>query len=172
MSLITVTGLPRSGTAFVATLLQLHPYCLAYHELAAYRKDWREALKEFDLDADYIADCNTYGYLKQYDVTPDKRVYIMNTPQYAHRAAEKACRKKIDPQLMVNLARIGEIWATENDCLVIDRKKVFTLEGCREIWTYCFDDIFPVVKVAELVKLNIQQHNAHVHFGEGSKFEL
>lgn len=170
--LITVTGLPRSGTAFVSQLLQLHPHCLAYHELAAYRKDWREALKEYKWEADFVADCNTYGYLKEYDVIPDKRVYIQSSPSQSHQSSEIACKKKIDPQLMINLARIGEIWSQENDCLVIDRKKVFTLEGCRDIWMYCFDQFFPDYKVKELVKLNIQQHNAHVHFGEGSKFEL
>jgi len=170
--LITVTGLPRSGTAFVSMLLNLHPDCMAYHELAAYRKDWRDVLTTHEFDADYIADCNTYGYLREYDVVPDKRIYIISSPAQSHRSSELACKKKIEPHLMINLSRIGELWAIENECFVIDRKKVFTLEGCRDIWTYCFDDPFPDYKVKELIKLNIQQHNAHVHFGEGSKFEL
>lgn len=172
MGLITITALPRSGTAFLSMLLSLHPDCLAYHELAAYRRDWREVLKDSELDADYIVDCNTYGFLKQYDVIPNKKVYIVNSPASAHFASEKACRKKIDPQLMINLARLGEDWSKEGNCLVLEKKEVFTLEGCRKVWLHCFDDIFPDLKVKELVKLNIQHHNAHVIFGENSKFEL
>lgn len=169
---ILVTGLPRSGTAFVSMLLNLHPDCVAHHELAAYEKNWREYLTSLVFEVDFIADCNTYGYLQQYDFHSDKKIYIVHTPTESHTSAEVATRKKIDPHLMINLARIGEQWAVFNECLVIDRKKVFTLEGCMEIWAYLFDDPMPTKKVEQLIKLNIQQHNAHVHFGENSKFEL
>jgi len=168
--LITITGLPRSGTAFLSMLCQLHPDCLSYHELAAFDTDWKNTI--LNSEADIVCDCNTYGYLRQAELPSDKRVYITSHPSQAHRSSEIACKKKIDPQLLINLNRIGEKWALEKGAYVIDRKKVFTLEGCREIWLYCFDDYFPVEKVEAMLRLNIQQHQPDVICADGKKFVL
>lgn len=166
--LITVTGLPRTGTAFVSMLLALNPDCISYHELASYDADWRNTV----MLPSICADCNTYGYLPEYDVEPDKRVYIVGNIQNSHRSAEKACQRVIPFSRMYDLWDAGSTWAAFNDCFVIGRGDVFTVGGCENIWRYCFDTEPPTEKIRQLVKLNIQHHNAHIQFGEGKTFKL
>jgi hypothetical protein len=167
--LITVSALPRSGTAFVSMLLSLHPDCVGYHELAAYDSDWRNTIRKNKI----TADCNTYGYLPDYDAEPDKRIYIINTITDSHRSAEMACRKVISHELMLRLEDAGTTWAVFNDCYVIDRSQVFTESGSEGMWRYCFPDTPPPMeKIRQLIKLNIQHHNAHILFGQGKEFKL
>lgn len=166
--LITLTGLPRSGTAFMSTLLNMNEFCIAYHELAAYDRNWRNTIA--NTESQYVADCNTYGYLPQADMNSDRRVYIKSDARQSKASSEMACQKQVDLELLLKLQLIGDDWAT--GALHIEREDVFTLDGCRRVWEYCFTEPFPEVKIRQLIKLNIQHHEPHIHFGRGVEFVL
>ena len=166
--LITVTGLPRSGTAFVSMLLQMHPDCVAYHELAAYDRNWRTTL--FNNWWDIVADCNTYAFMPEAWIRADKMIMIDSDVVQSHVSSEIACRKLIDPELMPTLRVMLEKWRDRFDPMVINRNDVFTFEGCVAIWEYCFGKPVPYHKIQQLVKLNVQHKDPHIKFGPDVEF--
>lgn len=166
--LITVTGLPRSGTAFVSMLLQMHPDCVAYHELAAYDRNWRTTL--YDNWWDIVADCNTYAFMPEAWIRADKMIMIESDVVQSHVSSEIACRKLIDPDLMPTLKVMLEKWRDRYDPMVIQRNDVFTFEGCVAIWEYCFGKPVPYHKIQQLVKLNVQHKDPHIKFGPDVEF--
>jgi hypothetical protein len=168
--LITLAGLPRSGTAFCSTLLSLNRDCIAYHELANYDRGWRHTLLTSRFR--YVADCSTYGFLKEAELPSDKRIFLTHDVKISHERAELACLKAIHPSLIPRFKAAGEEWAEIYDALTLSKEEVFTVDGCFRIWTYCFTESFPDEKVQQLLKLNIQHHNAHIIFGKNSNFVL
>ncbi len=120
-----------------------------------------------------MADCNTYGFMPQAQMSTDRAVYIQNIPIKSKISAEEACKKPVSIRLLEDQYDQGLFWAKENNALVLHRDRVFTMEGCEKIWYHCFEQTyFPVHKVTELLKLNIQHHNPHIVFGENAKLEL
>lgn len=166
--LITVTGLPRSGTAFVSMLLQMHPDCVAYHELAAYDRNWRTTL--FDNWWNIVADCNTYAFMPEAWIRADRMIMIESDIVQSHVSSEIACRKLIDPDLMPALKVLLDKWRERYDPMVIQRNDVFTFEGCVAIWEYCFGKPVPYHKIQQLVKLNVQHKDPHIKFGPDVEF--
>ncbi len=152
-----VTGLPRSGTAFVSTLLNLHPDCLSYHELASYSRNWRDELMIMRSEYEYVADCNTYGCLAEYAFHTDLKIYIQTPVEYSLRSSEKLLGQSLTDQVefFSDLLDAGLEWAD----LVIQREDVFSLNGMQVIWEAVFGDPFPEYKAAQLLKLNVQHHS-------------
>ena len=166
--IITVTGLPRSGTAFVSMLLNLHPDCVAYHELAAYDRDWKRTME--DSYYDYVADCSTYGFMPDAWLRSGKRIMIDSDPIQSHVSAEIACRKLIDPDTMPALRQMLDDWRNRFNPMVIHRNEVFTFDGCVAIWEHCFGKPVPYHKIEQLVKLNVQHKDPHIRFGPDVEF--
>lgn len=166
--IITVTGLPRSGTAFVSMLLNLHPDCVAYHELAAYDRDWKRTIE--DSYYDYVADCSTYGFMPDAWLRSSKRIMIDSDPIQSHVSSEIACRKLIDPDTMPALRQMLEDWRDRFNPMVIHRNEVFTFDGCVAIWEHCFGKPVPYDKIEQLVKLNVQHKDPHIRFGADVEF--
>ena len=168
--LITVTGLPRSGTAFVSMLLNLHPECISYHELASYGTDWRDVI--LNNEADIVADCSTYGFMDCAELPSDRRVFIDSKAVQSHKSSEIACRKEISLDVIKGLQIMAYEWCEKWDPMIIRREDVFTVHGCARIWRYCFGDEIPYHKIAELVKLNVQHKDPHIQFGADRIFRL
>jgi hypothetical protein len=169
-TLITVTGLPRSGTGFVSMLLQLHPDCLSYHELAAYDRNWRSTL--LDNEADIVADCSTYGFMPEARMPSNKRVMIDSDAVQSKRSAEVACRKVVMLDDIIALQILLYQWQDRYKPFVIDRNQVFTIRGCCDIWEYCFDMEAPIEKIEQFVKFNVQHKDPHIRFGADVEFIL
>lgn len=168
--IITVTGLPRSGTAFVSMLLQLHPECMSYHELAAYDRDWKNTI--LNSEADIVADCSTYGFMPEASLPSKKRVMIDSDVVQSKRSAEIACRKAVSLDDMIALQILLYQWQDLYRPFVIDRNQVFTVRGCCDIWEFCFDQAAPVEKIEQLVKLNVQHKDPHIVFGADVEFHI
>lgn len=148
-----VTGLPRSGTAFISTLLNLHPECIAYHELAAYDLQWREAI--LNSPYEYVSDCSTYAHLS--DIHYDKVVYIEYDHERSKERTEIALNKRFTS--FENIDRDMREWVFKRDHLNVSREMVFTIDGMKRIWEYLFTDTFPIDRAEVLLRLNIQVHN-------------
>lgn len=169
--LITVTGLPRSGTAFVSNLLQMHPDCVAFHELASYSRDWRNVI--LDNEADIVADCSTYGFIDAAQMPSTHRIFIDSNPRQSQKSSEVACRKKVDYDLIKGLQYMAYEWVERWNPMIIRREDVFTVHGCARIWQYCFgEEYIPYEKIQQIVKLNVQHKDPHIQFGPDKIFEL
>lgn len=154
-----ITGLPRSGTAFVSSLLNLNPEVIAYHELAAYDRNWRYTLSQPRINYSIVCDCNTYGFVT--DFAYNKCVYIDYDPVKSAQAAQAALQMQMDPEKFIELEKQAWEWSEKNSALIISRNEIFTLDGQWKLWTYLFQGRrFPYTKIKEMCKLNIQHHNA------------
>ena len=168
--LITVTGLPRSGTAFVSMLLNLHPDCVSYHELASYGTDWRDVILENE--SDIVADCSTYGFMENAQLDSDVRIFIESNAEQSWSSSEKACRKTIPIETIQALEIMAYEWVEKYDPMIILRENVFTVHGCARIWRHCFGGPVPYQKIAELVKLNVQHKDPHIQFSNERIFRI
>lgn len=170
--IIRVVGMPRSGTAFASMLLNLHPDCIAYHELVAYDPNWKNTIE--NSDHEYVADCNTYGFLHDANIPCSVRIYLDRDAKSSHKASEKAFLKKIDYQKLENMRKMANKWAIDNRAYVVKQGGIFTLEGMHDVWRVAFGEFvpFPMDKCMELLKLNVQHHDSYVKFGEGVVFKL
>ena len=161
MTLIQIYGLPRSGTAFISTMLNMNPRCIAYHELFE-KTDQAPAIIDRMLKAyTYVADCNTHGWLMK-DYRPgDVRICIRRDTDSSIKAVEKRIKKKIDLRKYDYFATKLDQWALESDAMVVYYEHLFTLDTLGRIWDRCFkgSDLFPVYKVAALLELNIQMNS-------------
>jgi len=168
--LITVTGLPRSGTGFVSMLLQMHPECMSYHELASYGTDWREVI--LNNESDIVADCSTYGFLDNAQLPSNVRIFIESDVEQSCKSSEIACRKPIDLDVMRGFQIMAYEWAEANNAMLIWRDDVFTVHGCARIWRCAFGERPPYEKLAEFVKFNVQHKNPHLQFGDHRIFHI
>lgn len=170
--IIRVVGMPRSGTAFASMVLNLHPDCIAYHELAAYDKNWKEILLENE--ADMVADCNTYGFLHEAEIPVSVLIYLDRNAEDSCKASIKATGHELTVQQFINLHRMMGQWALDNNAYVMSEGTIFTLDGMEILWKTAFGNHveFPIEKAAELLKLNVQHHKPSIRFGKGVRFEV
>lgn len=107
-----------------------------------------------------VADCSTYGYLPEANMPSDIRILIANDPNKSHYSSEKLLNTTLDRSTFYALDEQSRRWARNTDALIIETPRIFTVSGCRDLWTYCFYEPFPEQKVRQLLKLNIQHHEA------------
>ena len=157
--IIRVVGMPRSGTAFVSMLFQLHPDILSYHEMAHFDGNWKKTLTYHENDV--VVDCNTYGFLPMFDIKCDSYVYIDYDAKDSALRSSIAIRSEVPITHTEEVRRQGLIWAKKNNALILSRDEVFSLHGLRKIWVHTLGGNveFPDKKVKEMLKLNIQHHN-------------
>lgn len=164
--IIKIVGMPRSGTGFAATILGLHPYCMSYHELAAYDKNWKRTL--MNNGCDYVVDATTYGHLEQATIPHTVAIYLNRDAASSHEASKIAFQKPMDPVLFDRLHLDGLAWVIKNDAEFFNTGEVFTLAGMKRLWelSYANNLEFPTDKMIQLQKMNIQHHNGSVIFGD------
>ena len=170
--IIRVIGVPRSGTAFASMLLQLYPDCNAYHEMAAYDKNWKKVICEND--ADYVADCNTYGFLPEAFIPSSVNIFLNRDKWESRRSAEVALGLRLDEHKFGELHSLANMWAIRHDAVILDQGEIFTMEGMEKLWTAAFGEFihFPHTKAAQLLRLNIQVNEPKKMVYEGRVFEV
>lgn len=170
--IIRVIGMPRSGTAFASMLLALHPDCVSYHELAADDKNWKMTITENE--SDYVADCNTYGFLEEAVIPHTVLIYLDRNPVASLESTLKATHHKLELRQFEQLHQRLTKWALDNDAFVMNEGEVFSLDGMLKLWVTAFGSHveFPHYKVEQLEKLNIQHKNPQIVFGKDGGFEL
>lgn len=149
---ITVTGLPRSGTAFVSAMLNLNPNAIAYHERGAYNFPADESYH-------YVIDCTTVLF-----TGCDKMVVIDSDPVYSSaRSFHEMRLNGIDPtqdgymKLVhdMNLRWRAALEEAGQQAEVLWVNRLFDMEALKKIWRFCFEEEFPEHKVEQLLKLRI-----------------
>ena len=156
--LIQITGLPRSGTAFLSAFLSLHPECIAYHELVNYEDNYRLVLTDALKRYPYVVDCSTYGYLDGCVYQESKKVLIQRPMQESLRRSEVVMGAVIAIEKYEELVEKIEEWTENNDVLTVDFSRLFTPTALSRIWEFCFgsSDYFSREKAELFCRLNIQ----------------
>lgn len=157
-NLIQITGLPRSGTAFVATFLALHPECVSFHELIMKSDDYRKKILYTTKTNKFVVDSSTYGFLPQCTFKESKKVYIERDFWESKNSLERALKLNIDEKFYYdNLIEIKK-WKEENLVYQVKFKELFKVETLERLWQYCFGSLeYFVREKAELfLDMNIQ----------------
>ena len=158
--LIQISGLPRSGTAFMSVFMSLCPTCIGVHELGVSSDDWREELHELLTEHRFVADCSTYAHIKKLRIQNGKRVFIVQDPETSRIKSEKAFKYTIPEGSFNWLYDSGLEWVNETHGMVIQLSDLFCVETLERVWKYAFEDesVFPTRKVTELIAMNIQRN--------------
>ena len=162
--LLNVFGLPRSGTAFVSTMLNLNPRCIAYHELYEKTPQYHQTIARMLRAYSFVADCNTHGWLTKYPMPASKTVVVWRDPKQSFQATQKRIGQPLDAPSWDWCARKLEQFSKNEDVMVVYYENLFSLHTMGTIWDYLFSgtELFPVYKVANLLELNIQMQNMDI----------
>jgi len=166
--IVQVTALPRSGTAFITTMLNLCPHCEAVHELITTDRNWRNTVQ---IMADrpetgfVFADVGTYQFLPKASIGTSRKVYIRQDHVAARAKARAAF--KFDPGPLDWLATSADEWAIHCIALVIPFEQLFEMQTLMKIWDWCLPgNPFPESKVRTLLSMNVQRMNPDVVFAK------
>lgn len=169
-TLIQIAGVPRSGTAFLAAFLSLHPKCVANHELAATDPNWKETIRNQLEHWEFVVDSTTYGWLPKATFEAAKRIGITRSPAESSHCATKAFKYEVDSGSMNYCYDQIVEWAHSG--FLADYSDLFRVDSLRNIWHWCFGDLcfFSEEKARLFISLNIQRMNPEVVFSkENSK---
>lgn len=160
-NLFQITGLPRSGTAFISTMFSLERDCIGLHEEGAENRNWKKTIDDLLLRYEFVADCTTYGFLPKASRTESVKVYLNKDPELSRSECQERFKYEIPFGSFDQLKVIADRWAIENNALVIDAKDLFNISSLKKIWDHCFAGrrLFPEDKVSRLVTMNIQRQN-------------
>lgn len=148
-----ITGLPRSGTAWLANTLSLVPEIMCYHEADALNFDWE--LDEVSQRYDYVGNssCNT-AFTLRWDAPV--KFYIFRPWEDCKRSLGNA---GIGTKGFENIAKVVHDYARENSekLIKINFEDLFQVETIelilREIG---FTGEIPTEKIKQACRMNVQ----------------
>lgn len=164
-----VTGLPRSGTAFVAAFLNLHPECFCHHDLAAERDDWKEYSEYLNKRWEFVGEASTYGWLPRAARPGAPTVLIVRNPEEVNKSIEKILGRTTGLDPLIKALEDAKRWADQTGAFVIDFRVLFQVETLRVLWEHVFQGSlvpFPFEKAALALTMNTQRHDPKKAFGD------
>ncbi len=160
-----VTGLPRSGTGFITVFLNLHPSCVAHHDIASETDDWRGYSERMEETVEHVIEVSTYGWLPKAH-RPGRKVFIDRDPVEIVQSMNDTLGIPHNVGQYHMLRRTALQWAKDNDALIIPFEALFTDELLEVIWGHLFGNYrFPVEKARILLNMNIQRHHPELMLG-------
>lgn len=167
---IQITGLPRCGSAFLATLLNLTPRCIGFHDVISTDVHWLDTLERARDEYDFVADCGTYQFLPKATIPGATKVFIRRPSSESREEAQKRFGYPIDPGSYRLLETLAEEWIAEERPLVVNYATLWNVRSLEEIWNHCFagEVRFPEQKAALLLHNNIQRHDPEKAFAMDS----
>lgn len=156
--LIQITGLPRSGTAFMSVLMSMHPQCISYHELIAKSEDFRNDLTDSLKRHKYVVDSSTTGYMESCVFESSKKIYINRTASESLKSVKNAGFNDVNPYFYDELAKKIESWKLKYEVLEVKYENLFNPETLKSIWVYAFgsDEHFVTEKVMNMCDMRIE----------------
>jgi hypothetical protein len=173
-----ISALPRSGTAFLSALFNLHPGCICFHELPATDRGWKDTRARARAHWPVVGESGTYSWTPKAIIPESRKVYIRRDWRESRRRFNRAARWSPSEPDYEALAAAVEAWARDHGALIIPFAAPFPLETLERIWTHCLgsDCPFPAEKAAMLAGMNIQRANPaqmfakHVMTGRKEEF--
>ena len=170
--LIQVAGLPRSGTAWVAMLLALHPRCISFHDIISSEVDWRGSIQRALASWDWVADCGTYQYAPGATVPESIKIGIVQPPEQSRLRANKAFNQQA-AEGSYDALEEWLLWWLQQDrqSLVVRREDLWKdSTASRLIWEHAFGigEPFPEEKVRFLLSMEVQRIHPETAFAADS----
>lgn len=156
-----VTGLSRSGTAWMATFLNLHPNCYAHHDLAAETDDWLDESEELASMWEYVGEVSTYGWLPKATRRTGPKVFIHRDPYEVFKSLWNATKER---PILTNIQAqhaVAIAWAKEQKALIVPFVMLHDESSLMLIWHHIFGTFsrYPRAKARLLTKMNIQRND-------------
>jgi hypothetical protein len=152
----------------MASFLNFHPECLAHHDLAAERDDWKEYSDYLNRCWEYVGEVSTYGWLPRAHRQFGPKVLILRDPLEINKSVERILGRSAGLEPLIKAAEDARAWAEKHGALVIKFPQVFTLDGLALVWDHIFDRTvpFPVEKAKIAITMNTQRHDPKKAFGD------
>lgn len=158
--LFLIGALPRSGSCWISTVLNLSSQSRCLHEGPAYYAD---PIKEvMEARVRYSGDCGSHVMIGRYKYLPARRVFILRSKDQVKRSTKaffERCNGEslYKDELIDSLYEQALTWIREFGPLVVPYNELFTLEAVEKIWKHCLPGCeFPEAKVKQLLSVNIQ----------------
>jgi len=161
-----ISGLPRSGTAWIATVLSLSPDVTCYHE-ALMHGDPETLLR--NAPTKYAGDCSTYGFMPKRVIDDAKKVVIFRDPFECFVSAENAFKRSIDVPTQNALVHFINKYFLDDDhgVFAVEFPELFTSEIVHRILEYCCPGAaIDPIKLQLALSMNIQRSNPAETFSE------
>lgn len=164
--LIQITGLPRSGTAFMATFFALNPECVCFHELITKNDNYRNEIENQLKYHKFVIDASTYGFLPQCTYKNSKKVFLDRNPSESLKSSEIALKTKIEKSTYNYYLKEIKNWKDNNEVLNVKFGELFKVPTLKIVWMYCFgtDKYFSEQKANHFIQMNIQMMNPEIIF--------
>lgn len=160
--IVQIAALPRSGTAWLTTVLNLAPNCFARHEAIV---DGDDLSMEPVEDPAVRVDVSTYGFFPRARIyTAARRVLVY---QDHHRSRERSARAfGFDPGPLQRMRDLALEWVEANgDGMIIRIEELFSLAGARQVWSFANPfHPFPEEKVKLMLNMKIERMNGREVF--------
>ena len=159
--IIQITGLPRSGTAFMAAFSMLYPWANVFHENIADGGDWRGRLKDSVRDYPLTVDCGTYQYFPGAVYPGSEKIWIgRNSYDSAEAAAKAAGRPFTDSDVKASgfLLATWHKWRSQYAYSRFEFANLFNEDSLRLVWNTLDPDrnwAFPERNVRQLIRMRI-----------------
>jgi hypothetical protein len=160
--LIQITGLPRSGTAFMATVMMLHPDCNVFHEAAADGTGWRDRIEESRERYPITADCGTYQFIRGFTTNDSDKVFLSRPYRESADACAVALDSSPDYSTSLLLREQAFQWIETYEVRSFGFNGLFNVDTIRDIWTHLKLGKFPENKVAQLVRMRITRKDVEL----------
>lgn len=153
-----VTGLPRSGTAFLASFLNLHPQCFCHHDIAAERHDWKEYSERLESKWRFVGESSTYGWFPRAQREGVPCIFIHRPYAEVAKSLHKIVGE-VDVIPLYENEKLALNWAHQQQALIIPFYRLFDIRTLEEVWSHIFGETksFPVEKAAFHLSLNVQR---------------
>jgi hypothetical protein len=104
-----IAGLPRSGTAWLAAALNMHPEIFAFHEAAETDQSYMGRVTEKAQYFYHVVDCTTVT-LPSFDGVPATRIWIDRDPAHCRRSLTKIFGAERVDLFWDHMVQMGEEW--------------------------------------------------------------
>lgn len=153
--IIQITGLPRSGTAFMTALTMLSPEVNAFHECIADGPGWKERIQKSRLQYPITVDAGTYQYMPGAVIEDAQKFAIVRDSMESHLAAEKALGRRFSLESSESLDFRFKFWMRKYEVSYCVFHAIFKLDILKLVWDGLKLGEFPESKVRQLIRMRI-----------------
>jgi len=159
MKTFQICALPRSGTAFLATMFNLHDGVYCDHELSAYDPNWRETRVTPIADIRFRGTCATS--LEEWQCfSPSKLVTVLRCYEECADSYEKAFGIKVPyDKAEKDMIHLMDLFANKEKKIILF-SLLFKPYILKTIFEHCCpSEVFQTKKVEQLLRMNVQRND-------------
>jgi hypothetical protein len=164
-NLFLIASLPRSGGAWLSTVLNLNPKCFCSHEgEAEAQRRGRSLLEQMEnRNVKFSGDACARNSDPRLDGIEAQRIFVARDLEDAWAATNNTFGDLITRPYFDHLGSQAYDWCKRHTPLVISYDALFTVETIEKLWEHLFNQDkaglhpFPKSKIREIIKNRITQ---------------